>query len=162
MLSALRKHAKRRQHCPLERRMTIKEKVSKVVKLNIDTYKLKIDIAEEWLFSLPPSFSAIVSGALIGTATNLLTGLIFAQEVVNTTILLAISFLFLSSACFCIICVILEQSRAEVTGEGEATRKQNLRGEIHKRRTTLWRLFIGGLVSISSGIILIYCYSMRY
>ena len=139
-----------------------KRKVNKAMKSNIDSrkHRLTVNRIEEWFFSPPPSFYAIVSGALIGIATSLLTGLLFAQEVRNNTILLAIFFIFLSSVCFCFISIIIEQLRAEVTGEGEATRKLNFRGEIHRRREILWTLSIGGLVSIVTGITLIY-YAMR-
>lgn len=110
--------------------------------------RLLLDRVEVWFFSIPPSFYAIISGALIGAVINLLIGLIFAQEVTDVTILLTISFLLLSSsACFCIISTILEQLRAEVKGDDEATRKANFGGEIKTRRTILLpSLFMGVLV----------------
>ncbi|GEM_PF-3162919 len=118
----------------------------------------KLDKMEEWLFSLPPSFYAIVSGALIGAATNLLTGLVFAPEGANVTmrlVKLAIFLIFLSSVCFCVISIILELLHTEVIGEDKATRKYNLHGELHEQRKILWPLFIGGLVSIGIGIIIV-------
>lgn len=125
------------------------------VKLNAEY--TAVDKVEEWVFSLPPSFFAIVSGAFIGTATNLLTGLIFDEKVPIDGLLRAIFLIFASAACFCCISIILEQIHIEVSGEDKITRRYNLRGEIYKRRKILWLLFIGGLVSIMVGINQLLC-----
>jgi len=117
----------------------------------------KIDRIEELLFSLSPSFYAIVSGSLIGIATEMLSNFYLVPEKVEVpaTILLTILLMFSSSVCLAFISITLEQLRAQVTGEGEATRKYNLRGEIHKRRKILWPLFIGALAGLASIIIIV-------
>ena len=143
--------------------MTTKEKVSKVLKLNIDArkyYKLTVNRADECLFLLPPpSFYAIVSGAFIGTATNLLIGLLFTQEVaIDTTLVkLAILSIFLSSACSGYISLVLEQLRSEVIGDSKITKREKLREEITARRTKLWPSAIGGFTTIIIGICFMYC-----
>lgn len=114
----------------------------------INTWFNKID----QLFLLSPSFYTIVSGALIGAAINLLTGLIFTKEASSMYIGLVIIFLLGSSGLLAYIGLILEDLRSKA---GEDT--DSLRRMIINRRKKLYRIVFIGFTCVLVGICLLIC-----
>jgi len=114
---------------------------------------------EELFFSFSPSFYAIISGALIGTATNLLTSLIFIQEGSLSfdirLIKISILSIYISSACFAYVSLTLEQIRGQVKESDDATKKKRLLNLISGHRNKLWLSTIIGLISITLGAVLV-------
>lgn len=118
----------------------------------IDTWFNKID----HLFLLSPSFYTIFSGALIGAAINLLTGVIFSKETLvdqKIIIFLAILFLLASSVLFVYISLALEQLRSE------ARDIRYLLNMIYDQRRKLWMSAFVGFGCVIIGITLL-CYAM--
>jgi hypothetical protein len=123
------------------------EKMSK-----INTWFNKID----QLFLLSPSFYTILSGALIGAAINLLTGLIFEKEM-SIGVILAILLLFISSASFIRISLILEDLRNEAAlKEGIIHPKDFICSKIQDTRGKLWTLLVLALACVTFSIIILY------
>lgn len=118
-------------------------------------FTLKLRKWEHWQFSLSPSFYAIVSGALIGAAINLLTGLVFEPKKANNELLLSIVLIFLSSICFSFLSIFLEQLHEVKRGKDEATAKHDFDKELHAKRHILRRLSIVGFFSIIAVIFII-------
>lgn len=103
------------------------------------------------LFLFSPSFYAILSGALIGAAINLLTGLIFAKEILSVNLILSILFLLASSGLFVYISLILEHLRPK------AKDVDYLLDMIQDRRKKLWTsAFIGFSCVIISMVCLVF------
>ena len=121
---------------------------TKGVKMNkINTWFNKIDR----MFLLSPSFYTILSGALIGAAINLLTGLIFAKEMLSINVILPILFLLASSGLFVYISLILEHLRPK------AKDVDYLLNMIQDHRKKLWiSAFVGFACVIISMICLIF------
>lgn len=95
----------------------------------------------------PPSFYALISGAFIGVATNLFTGLISIQEgFIKTSIWLAIFSLLGSSISFLYICTKLESLQ-------ESFRGRDLFDKIGEWRKHLWSSAFVGCASFIIGII---------
>jgi hypothetical protein len=112
---------------------------------------------EESLFSLSPSFYAMVSGAVIGAATNLVTSLLSTSSGAHDLlpVKLGILGMFLSAVSFGHICLILEGIRDRVT-EGDAlTKRYRLLQLISGERKKLWISMMVGFVSVITGIILV-------
>lgn len=106
-------------------------------------------IAEEIdkAFLISPSFYAVISGAFIGVAANLFTGLISIQEgFIRTSIWLAIFSLLVSSGSFLCICVTLEPLL-------ESFRGKDLRNKIETRRKRLWSSAFVGCASFIMSIL---------
>jgi hypothetical protein len=106
---------------------------------------------DKMLFSLPPSFYALLSGALIGAGINLLTGLLFAQNLMidKTFMTLAIFFLLVSSVLFAWISLVLEELRVEAKGGVHLLR-------MIRDRKVLYPLAIGGSTSFIISIVFLY------
>jgi len=112
----------------------------------INTWFNKIDK----LFLLSPSFYTILSGALIGAAINLLTGLIFTKEMLSVGVILSILFLLASSGLFVYISVTIQHLHSK------AKDIDYLLGMIRDRRRKLWTsAFVGFACVIISIIFLI-------
>jgi hypothetical protein len=111
----------------------------------INTWFNKIDP----LFLLSPSFYTIVSGALIGAAINLLTGLIFTKKTSSMYIGLVIIFLLGSSGLLAYLGLILEDLRSKA---GEDT--DSLRRMIINRRKKLYRIVF---TCVLVGVFLLIC-----
>ena len=62
------------------------------------------------IFFLPPSFWAILAGAWIGAAINILTGLVFSKDKSSTCVILSIIFLLSSSSSFVYIFLNIEDA----------------------------------------------------
>jgi uncharacterized membrane protein len=100
-------------------------------------------------FLISPSFYAVISGAFIGVAANLFTGLISIQEgFIRTSIWLAIFSLLVSSGSFLYICIVLEPLQ-------ESFRGKDLRSKIETRRKRLWPSAFVGCASFIMGVILL-------
>jgi len=99
------------------------------------------------LFLLSPSFYTILSGALIGAAINLLTGLIFAKQALSIYLLLAIIFLLGSSALLVYISLILENLRSKAGGDTASLRRM-----ISNRRIKLYSIIFGGFTCLLFGL----------
>ncbi len=97
-------------------------------------------IAEETdkAFLISPSFYAVISGAFIGVAANLFTGLISIQEgFIRTSIWFAIFSLLVSSGSFLYICIVLEPLQVSYRGT-------DLHDKIKEWRKHLWSsAFVG-------------------
>lgn len=120
----------------------------------IDTWFNKID----QFFLLSPSFYTIFSGALIGAAINLLTGVILSKETLGDQkiiIFLAILFLLASSVLFVYISLVLEQLRSE------ARDIRYLLDMIYDQRRKLWTSSFIGFGCVIIGIFTL-CYAMIY
>jgi len=102
------------------------------------------------LFLLSPSFYAILSGALIGTAINLLTGLIFTEKASSIYVVLVIIFLLCSSGLLAYIGVILEDLRSEAKGDTDTLRRKVLH-----RRTKVYPIICTGFTCLIVGICLL-------
>lgn len=104
------------------------------------------------LFSLSPSFYAILSGALISIGINLLTSLFFDQEATinRTFLILAIIFLLISSVPLISVSLVLEELRSKAEVKGKLLRM------LKDRRTTLWPLTSSGFASIIAGVVFLY------
>jgi hypothetical protein len=102
------------------------------------------------LFLLSPTFYAILSGALIGTAVNLLTGLIFTEEVSSIHVILMIVFLLCSSGLLAYIGIVLEGLRGEAKGNTEA-----LKRKILNRRKRIYPVFWTGFAFLIVGVSLV-------
>ena len=116
---------------------------------NINPWFDKID----QLFLLSPSFYTILSGALIGAAINLLTGLIFTKRMLSVSMILSILLLFVSSGLFVHISLIIEPLHSK------AKDIDYLLGMIRNRdhRRKLWTsAFVGSACVIISIIFLIF------
>lgn len=109
----------------------------------INTWLNKID----QLFLLSPSFYTILSGALIGAAINLLTGLIFAKGASSIYLILVIIFLLGSSVLLVYISLILEDLRSKA-GEDTAS----LRRMILHRRIKLYPIVFAGFTCLLFGV----------
>lgn len=108
----------------------------------------------EALFFLSPSFYTILSGALIGAAINLLTGLIFTKEMLSKSVIFAILFLFASAGLLVYIGLILEDLNGKAGGDAISLSRL-----IHHRQTKLFALFSLAVIGIILGVTLL-CYAM--
>jgi len=113
---------------------------------------------EESLFLLSPSFYAMISGAIIGAAINLLTSLIFVSNVkIDVTLVkFGIVAIFISAICIGKISFILEEIRSRITNvDDENTRKYRLIQLTLGERKKLWLSIEGALITIIVGMIFI-------
>lgn len=102
--------------------------------------------------SVPPSFHAIIAGAFISIAVNLLTGLILEQEISDRLCVhveWSIAFLLISSGVFVWITIILEDLHS-----GVPSRKQ-LTSKVKDGLEILITLLIGGTLSFIVGIMML-------
>lgn len=114
------------------------------------------------LFSFPPSFYAIIAGALVGAAINLLTGLVFIQEDADKTIfgrilILAVC-IFVTSVAIIYISYYLEKLNIQVSFEVSDTEKSRSNRleeliDLHRYRLVSslaisWISFIVGIFQI--------------
>lgn len=111
-----------------------------------DTWLNKID----QLFLPSPSFYAILSGALIGAAINLLTGLIFTKEASSIYIGLVIIFLLTSSGLLAYTGLILEDLRSKAGGDTDS-----LRRKVFHRRKKLYPITFIGFTCLLVGVCLL-------
>lgn len=121
-----------------------------------------IFIKKTKLFSLTPSFYAIIAGALVGAAINLLTGLVFIQEDADKTILGRILILavciFVTSVAIIYISYYLEKLNIQVSYEVSDTEKSRSNRldeliDLHRYRLVSslaisWISFIAGIFQI--------------
>lgn len=123
-----------------------------------------IFILKERPFYFPPSFYAIIAGALVGAAINLLTGLVFIQEdsdksIFRRILILAICML-ISAVLISYISFYLEKLHAQVldmvSDKGESRRirlGELIQTNTHKNRlisslSLSWISFIVGIFQI--------------
>lgn len=91
------------------------------------------------LFSLSPSVYTILSGALVGAAVNLLTGLIFAREVSSISVKISIILLLFSSVSLAYIGITLEGLHSDTETE------KDLSNKIKSRQNKLYFTVLGVL-----------------
>ncbi len=89
-------------------------------------------ILKDRLFSLPPSFYAIIAGALIGASINLLTGLVFIQEDVDNKsmirgILILSICILISAVLVSYVSFYLEKLSAQVLHEVDPNKMESVR-----------------------------------
>lgn len=103
---------------------------------------------EDRLLSLSPNFYSGISGALIGAAFNLLTGLVFEPQKANNIIILSIFLVFLSGICFLFLSIKLQELIQARMGEDKATAETIFRKKLNKEKKIFRILFIGSFFSI--------------
>ena len=115
--------------------------------IKINTWFNKID----QLFLLSPSFFIILSGALIGAAINLLTGLIFTKEASSIYIIgLVIIFMIGSSGLLAYMGLILEDLRSKAGKDTDSLRRMVLH-----RRIKLYPIAFIGFTCLLVGVYLL-------
>ena len=102
------------------------------------------------LFLLSPSFYTILSGALIGAAINLLTGLIFTKEASSMYMRMVIIFLLCSSGLLAYMGLILEDLRSKAGKDTDSLRRMVLH-----RRIKLYPIAFIGFTCLLVGVYLL-------